>query len=371
MGRVVLRDRDLEALDAFLEVVAETRSVQEFRSRTVEAVPRVVASEVTAWNEVDRATGALVNPVIHPRPPEWQLAREDEVRQAFATYAHEHPVLQHQLRTGDGRPRAISDFVDQEQFHRTMLYQSCYSVLGTEDQLAIGLPDPALIVAITLTRGWQEFDARDRLLLNLMRPHIVQGLRNCQSFDRIRRLEASLEHHLDAEDEGFIFLDGDGRVEFASPSAARILTRWLGEWKDGVLPQSLADWVTAGTGAAEPSPAAPPWPLMRQRDRRQLTIRRIPSPEDPGTVLVVEDRALDLDIAGTLGRLALTARQAQVLELAIRGRSNASIARELGIGTGTVESHMTQALSRLGVESRTAAANLIFQGLGGTDPGDG
>ena len=64
-----------------------------------------------------------------------------------------------------------------------MLYRSCYSFLGTEDQLAIALPDPNLIVAITLTRGWQEFGERDRLLMNLMRPHIVQGLRNAQSFD--------------------------------------------------------------------------------------------------------------------------------------------------------------------------------------------
>ena len=80
---------------------------------------------------------------------------------------------------------------------------------------------------------------------------------------------------------------------------------------------------------------------------------------------------MDPDIAGTLARLGLTPRQIQVLELAIRGKPNASISRELGISISTVESHMTLALARLGVESRTAAASLIFQATGTAVARDG
>ena len=374
MARAALRERDVEALNHFLEKLADVRSVVEFQKTTVESIPSVVPSDVTAWNEVDPATGSLANPVIFPEPPDWQTAKEPELRQAFAAHIHEHPVVQYQQRTGDGRPRTISDFLSQESFHRTMLYRSCYSFLGTEDQLAIGLPDPNLIVAITLTRGWQEFDERDRLLMNLMRPHIVQGLRNAQSLDRVRRLEASLESHLEDSGEGLVFLSEDNHVEYASATAVRVLTRWLGNWQEDALPQSLGKWITGGIGLSSRTathPVAPPWPLILQRHGRQLTIRRIPSQEDPGIVLVVTERTMDPDIAGTLARLGLTPRQIQVLELAIQGKSNASISRELGISTSTVESHMTLALARLGVESRTAAASLIFQATGAAVARDG
>jgi DNA-binding CsgD family transcriptional regulator len=374
MARAALRERDVEALNHLLEKLADVRSVVEFQKTTVESIPSVVPSDVTAWNEVDPASGSLANPVIFPEPPAWQTAKEAELRQAFASHMHEHPVVRYQQRTGDGRPRTISDFLSQESFHGTMLYQSCYSFLGTEDQLAIGLPDPNLIVAITLTRGWQEFDERDRLLMNLMRPHIVQGLRNAQSFDRVRRLEASLDSHLEESGEGLVFLTEDNHVEYASATAVRVLTRWLGNWQEDALPQSLGTWITGETGPSSrfaSHPVAPPWPLILQRDGRQLTIRRIPSQQDSGIVLVVTERTMDPDIAGTLARLGLTARQIQVLELAIRGRPNASISRELGISTSTVESHMTLALARLGVESRTAAASLIFQATGTSVARDG
>ena len=374
MARAALRERDVEALSHFLEKLAHVRSVVEFQKTTVESIPAVVPSDVTAWNEVDPTTGSLANPVIFPEPPEWQSAKEAELREAFAAHLHEHPVVRYQQRTGDGRPRTISDFLSQESFHATMLYQLCYSFLGTEDQLAIGLPDPNLIVAITLTRGWQEFDERDRLLVNLMRPHIVQGLRNAQSFDRVTRLEASLESHLEESGEGLVFLSEENHVEYASATAVRVLTSWLGNWQEDALPQSLGTWITGGidtSGRSATHAVAPPWPLIRQRDGRQLTIRRIPSRQDPGIVLVVTERTMDLDIAGTLARLGLTPRQIQVLELAIQGHSNAGISRELGISTSTVESHMTLALARLGVESRTAAASLIFQGTGALIARDG
>ena len=368
MTGVVLRDGDIEALNGFLEVMAEPCPVAEFQRRTVESIPRVVPSEVTAWNEVDPSTTMMANPVIFPTPPDWQMSREAELRQAFAAHAHEHPVLQHQLRTGDGRPHTISDFYTQERFHQTQLYQTHYAFLGTEDQMAIKLPAPYLVVAITLTRGWQEFTERDRLLMNLMRPQIVQGLRNAQAYDRMSRLLASVEQRLEAVGEGLVLLDRHNAVEYASPNAIQILANWLGDWQGADLPDSLGEWITDGDGGRPARrPDAPPWPHILQRDRRQLTVQQVPTVEAGGIALLVTERALEVDVATVLARLGLTPRQAQVLELAIQGMTNARIAAQLHITTDTVESHMTLALARLGVGSRTAAANLIHQAVNDTD----
>jgi DNA-binding NarL/FixJ family response regulator len=52
----------------------------------------------------------------------------------------------------------------------------------------------------------------------------------------------------------------------------------------------------------------------------------------------------------------LTERETEVLRLIAAGRANKEIARDLGIGEKTVKTHVSNVLSKLGVQSRTQAA---------------
>ena len=69
---------------------------------------------------------------------------------------------------------------------------------------------------------------------------------------------------------------------------------------------------------------------------------------------------------------SLTPRQVDSLMLAIRGKSNKAIARDLGVSEGTVKQHLSAAFRVLGVDNRTqavfAAARL---GLAGPAPNVG
>jgi DNA-binding NarL/FixJ family response regulator len=60
----------------------------------------------------------------------------------------------------------------------------------------------------------------------------------------------------------------------------------------------------------------------------------------------------------------LTAREAEVLALVADGRSNAEIARDLGLSLKTVQNHVSNVLTKLQVRDRTQAA-LRMRGLGG------
>ena len=63
-------------------------------------------------------------------------------------------------------------------------------------------------------------------------------------------------------------------------------------------------------------------------------------------------------LAGGRGRYGadLTEREAEVLALLADGRSNAEIARELGLSLKTVQNHVSQVLAKLQVRDRTQAA---------------
>jgi DNA-binding CsgD family transcriptional regulator len=359
MGRLTLRQRDIETLLVVVATLAEPCPLDQLRQRSVEAIPTIVRSSLTAWNEVDPASGTLSSPAIHP-PPTTHVGGSFEAGLAvFAAHAHQHPVLGHFIATGDGRPYAISDFVSQAQFHETPLYQEFYRVLGVDDQIALQLPSPSPVVAITLHQDWQTFTRRERLLLNLIRPQLSQGYRNAQAYERLDRLLTAVEHHIETAGEGLLLLDNHDHVDYASPNAQIILARWYGTWRQPALPDRLDQWIRAHHTSR--LPPAPPWPLMLQRHRRQLTVRRLPIPRDNGIALLVTEHELTRSAGAVLARLGLTPRQSEVLDLATQGRTNAQIAAQLHISPNTVEAHMTNALNKLGVDNRTAAANLIHQ----------
>jgi NarL family two-component system response regulator LiaR len=56
------------------------------------------------------------------------------------------------------------------------------------------------------------------------------------------------------------------------------------------------------------------------------------------------------------GREALTQRETEVLALLAKGRANKEIAREMGLGSQTVKTHVSNILAKLDMRSRTQAA---------------
>jgi DNA-binding CsgD family transcriptional regulator len=81
-----------------------------------------------------------------------------------------------------------------------------------------------------------------------------------------------------------------------------------------------------------------------ERDGLRLVVRRV------GDVLVLRE-----EVTG------LTRRENEILELAARGHSNATIAASLWISPGTVRIHLQHVYKKLGVQSRTAAVGRIRQ----------
>jgi DNA-binding NarL/FixJ family response regulator len=63
-------------------------------------------------------------------------------------------------------------------------------------------------------------------------------------------------------------------------------------------------------------------------------------------------------MADSLTHTSLTSREINVLSLVAAGESNKAIARELRIEVGTVKSHMTAIMAKLGASSRTQAAGI-------------
>ena len=79
--------------------------------------------------------------------------------------------------------------------------------------------------------------------------------------------------------------------------------------------------------------------------------------------------ALPAEFLGALVKPRLSPREKQILAMVVMGFANREIAGKLFITEATVKSHLSSAFQKLGVRSRTAAAELILDPDGGLGTG--
>ena len=154
-----------------LEFVRQVQSAPDLDaySRAVLRLRELVPCDLIAYQEVDVASGETFGAYD---PEERAFPGIEEV---FARYAHEHPVIRHHLAS-DGSPTAISDLISAEELHGLDLYREVFARVGAEDQLSFALPSPPeKAIGVAMNRGQRGFSARDRELIELVRPHLIQA----------------------------------------------------------------------------------------------------------------------------------------------------------------------------------------------------
>ncbi len=145
--------------------------VEEFSRGLLVALREAVPAEWCALNEV---------PADLPRPISLtEPLVPAEMHEVFARYAVQNPIAAHFLRTSDGRATRFSDLVTRRELHRLDIYRYVYRPLRVEFQIAFTLTsDSSRLLGVALSRGHRDFSARERDLLNLARPYLIQIYRN-------------------------------------------------------------------------------------------------------------------------------------------------------------------------------------------------
>jgi DNA-binding CsgD family transcriptional regulator len=349
-----LSSYEIGKLTAALEQIGAVTDPDAFPGVALEASASVVSCEVATYNEVE-PLGSRIHwwPEGVDHPP-----NDGEI---LSRYAWEHPLVTAVARTGDGSPRAISDFLTASQFRKLNIYRLIFGPMGLADQLAIGLPAPQpLIIGIALNRERRGFSDRDRLLANLIRPYLVQAHRSV-------RLAVSLEaaSALALDNRVAVFVAGDGRVE---PLRGEFPS-WFPA--DSLFPSAMLDdearaWLAAerSRGAGADGLPALTMPLLRLVAGARWMMRYVTTAAGP--VIVVSRGGQTSQAQETVLRaLGLTEREATVLRTLCQGASNSRIAAALGISVSGVKRHLESIYRKLGVRNRSEATALAVDTLAG------
>jgi DNA-binding CsgD family transcriptional regulator len=320
--------------ERLLRFVAEARSFggdHPFDGEFLTELGRLVPADWVGYNDCARGGGSGLH-LMRPG---------DEGLFSGVDWAAVRPVLdaedplQRRFRHGRYGALKLSDFLTRRELHSTRAYHLVLKQDGLEDSLAVRLriPPRSRQTTFNFDRGGRGFTARDRAVLDLLNPHLVQLYR---ASENRRHFHEALAVH-ESTRAAVVLLERDDRIAFATTPARRLLDGYFGE-TGGRLPDSVASWLRERRRGAASEP-------LRINAGKQ--------------VLVIElvDEALLLEELTRLPQL--TRREREILDLVAEGRTNAEIAEVLWVSPGTVRRHLENVFAKLGVHTRTAAAAFV------------
>ncbi len=157
----------------------------------------------------------------------------------------------------------------------------------------------------------------------------------------------------------------DGRLTWQTPLARQLLKAWFALETEQAPPRLLA-WVLEAEQARRDG-REPPALLLAEGPRRLLASFHDPrgGGHEGEWLVVLREEDDGAAVEQLMGAFRLTQREAEVLHWVTRGKTNKDIGDILGTSPRTVNKHLEHVFEKLGVETRTAAANLAISRLRG------
>lgn len=169
------------------------------------------------------------------------------------------------------------------------------------------------------------------------------------------RLTQSARTALDVSGRFLLAVSRQGKIMWATPQAQKLLSATLAASSDDemVLPAPMLQWLEQAqkgkTGSKTPAMASFP-------DNEQLRLQYMGQVGTNEFLLRLAKDTGSGTPAEYSSELGLTTREGEVLSWLSKGKTNRDIAQILGLSPRTVDKHLEQIYSKLGVENRTAAA---------------
>ena len=169
------------------------------------------------------------------------------------------------------------------------------------------------------------------------------------------RLTQSARAALDVSGRYLLAVNGVGKIMWATPQAQKLLSDALSADSDDdvVLPDPIPQWLDEARRGKPGSKAAIMTALPGNEQLRLQYMGTLGTNEFLLRLAKDSGAETPTEFSSELG---LTTREGEVLSWLSKGKTNRDIAQILGLSPRTVDKHLEQIYSKLGVENRTAAA---------------
>ncbi|MEO8411515.1 MAG: response regulator transcription factor [Propionivibrio sp.] len=154
----------------------------------------------------------------------------------------------------------------------------------------------------------------------------------------------------------------DGKLVWQTPLSRKLLKDYFGTGEE-MTPPRLLEWVAQAEGAHQQG-REPVALLIADGSRRLLASFHDQTGDQEWLVVLREENDASA-IESLIAVFRLTQREAEVLYWVTLGKTSKDIGDILGSSSRTVNKHLEHVFEKLGVETRTAAANLAMSKMRG------
>jgi DNA-binding CsgD family transcriptional regulator len=319
--------------------------VDELWRRSDKTLRTLVPWDMSAWGQVDPATLLSTGCLVLGVP--FDSARESTV---FAL-EHDEGEVNRLIDLVHRTPPAGGLHVDTEgRPQLTARFGRLLEPLGVRDDLRVALMrDGFCWASLYAYRRNAEFSAEEVAILGALSGDLADGVRLS-----LLRADASAGAGHEPGAPGLILVAPDGSLNAMSEVAEDWL-RLLGP--DGRLPSAVAA-LTARLRSSTPGPDK----LRLQTADGRWVVLHASHLEGAGGAVIIE-AARPIEVAEVLcAAYGLSLRERDVVGLVLRGESNRSAARALGISEHTVKEHLKSVFAKVQVLSRgELAARLLHE----------
>ncbi|MDP3090776.1 MAG: hypothetical protein Q8N04_08875 [Nitrospira sp.] len=217
-----LSTHDIRRMLGFLQALYVLRPQQEFSGYLVAAIPTIISTDASSYNEINSRMGTASYqgwPPDHPDIP--------DSREILGRYAHQSPLIIHAERSPSATAAKMSDFVSHRTFKTSTLFNEFYRPLRLHFNMGARLThEPGPLVAVGLLRARRDFTSHDVMLLNVMSPHLIQAYHNAAAITRMQEQVTASSETLEERHQGLISVTEDGSIRFSTPLADQLMLRY-------------------------------------------------------------------------------------------------------------------------------------------------
>lgn len=340
----------LKRVNRFLLELYATSDADAVRRLIPQGMPRLVATDHASFNELK--LGPAGTPVIPTPVPKW-WARLGEV---YAQHQKEHPLWE-ATRERLNRTVSFDDRRYAETLPQSTLYNEYFLPSGTRHQLSSMIYRRGPVhVGVAVNRASRGFSETDRMVFDLISPHLGQAWKNALVLAELRNGQETPARDATGRQAVVAVDAARGAIRALSPEASGILRSHFGCDAEGggCLPDGMRSWLRQQQdvlGAEDRGAPQPLQPLELRSRSGRLTARL--ARHSPGeTLVLIEESAVSPE---KVPAPTLTLREAEILHWLGEGKRNIEIGTILGISARTVGKHLEHIFVKLGVETRTAA----------------
>lgn len=161
---------DLHAILSFLGDVGALEFDELYPAQFLVRMQEVVACDAITYTELDRPGRVHLAGISVPED-------EEDDADVYWSVVHTCPTFDYRDRTGDLSSVRVIDVISRRRYHELPIYQDYFRPCGLDQYVELGLPaQPGRDRFFVLFRsvGACDFSARDRDVLEMLRPHLLR-----------------------------------------------------------------------------------------------------------------------------------------------------------------------------------------------------